>query len=594
MIRSLTMRRSLSLLLAVLVGGAACTGVEPPRSFVPAARSLPVEVSVEEVPAEDSWRVGYVLPAEVAGVEFPAGGGAFRAERWGVGLREGEASWHTDGGRERLCFTRPVRAFSAGFRTWEGPPGERPLHVALDGGDRLLSTGHLRIRPLARCDAEGAEPLAVEPEHRFTFATAADRTVRVAGESGPPELRGAQAGVGAASLYVSFGDRASGLEPVEGESAALLLDPGLPAWLREQAAADLPRLLERFAAVTGVPLPVRPLVRVTWGGADAPAGAAGRAASGTVLPGVLLVTVEGAGWTDPDEAARRDAFHALARHTFLLWADGHFPVDAGSGWLAEAAADWFALDAALAFGLRSEEAAARRPIEQANDCLVRLEGRSLREAAAADHRAARSCGALALDVAAGALRRTEPPTDVAQLFRRLFEHAAATGGYGAAAFVAGLRELGADRQAIDDLRRLIATAHESRTELFLQRLLGRAGVEAVPVPPEEAVATPETVAEAVRRAVGRCWCGAEATTSDPGDPGDPASACDPVATGEGVTAVAGSPLGEDPRAAWGHLEAAARGATLTVTLDGLETTLFCGPELFDPTWDALLAPAAPR
>ncbi len=587
MTRGLVMRPSLSLVLAVLLGGAACTGVEAPSPYGGAARSWPIEISVEEVPAQDAWRVGYVLPAEVAGVEFSAGGEPYRAARWGVGLGEGEATWYAAGGRERLCFSRPARAFSAGFLSWEGPPGDRPVTVTLENGGRLLSTGHLRVRPLSRCDAEGADPLPVEPEHRFTFATAEGRIVRIAGEAGTLELRGAAAGAGAASLYVGFGDLGGEPAAVESDSATLLLDPDLPGWFRDQTAADLPRLLERFAAVTGVPLPVRPLVAVAWGGAETPAGATDRAVSGTVLPGVLLVTAEGAGWLEPDEAARRDGFRALARQTLLLWARGHFPVDAESAWLAEAAADRFALDAALAFGIESEQEAARRPIERANDCLVRLGGRSLREAAEAGNRTARSCGAVALDVAAGALRRAEPPADLGLLFRRLFEHAAATGAYGAAPFVAGLRELGADPEAIDDLRRLIVARREVQTERFLQRLLGHAGVETVPVPPAEAVATPEAVAEAVRRAVGRCWCGAEA----PSDPADAGRACDPVATGEGVTAVAGTPLADDPSAAWHHLEAAARGAALTVTLDDLETTLFCGPELFDSTWDALLAPA---
>lgn len=565
--------------LAALVSGAACTGVEPPSPSARPARSLPIEVTVEEVPAQDAWRIGFVLPVEVAGVELPEADEPYRAARWGVGVGEGEATWYAGDGRERVCFSRPVRAFSAGFRTWAGPPGDRPLTVALDDGGRLLSTGHLRVRPLARCDAEGAEPLPVEPEHRFTFATAEGRAVRVAGEAGRTDLREPEAGAGAASLYVAFEDAASDFEAVGGESATLLLHPALPGWLREQAAADLPRILDRFAAVTGVALPARPLVLLTRGRGEEETG---RSVTGTALPGVLRVTLEGAGWSAPDEAARRDAFRALARNAFLLWARGQFPVAPRSAWIAEAAADRFALDAALAFGIESEAAGAaeRGPIEHANDCLVRLGGRSLRQAAAAGDEAGRACGAVALDVAAGALRRAEPPTDLAHLFRRLFEHSAAIGRYGDAPFVAGLRELGADAEAIEDLRRLILTGREARAELFFQRLLGHAGIETVPVPPEEALAAPETLAVAVRRAVGRCWCGEE------GEAG-----CDPVATGAAVGSVAGTPLADDPGAAWSHLAAAARGAALTVTLDGLETTLFCGPELLDPTWDALLAPS---
>jgi hypothetical protein len=589
-------RRSAEILaaLALLATSTSAPATALPGLFGSAGeRLLPIDVTVEEVPGEDVWNVAYVLPREVAGVEFVVDGDAFRAERWGVGLRQGEPVWHADRqrkGRERLCFTEPARAFSVGFRTWtDRLSNEHAPNVAFSAGSRLLFTGHLRVRPLTSCGATEASPLPGLPEHRFTFTTTEGRGVRVAGDAGSGSLRWTPpSGPDGEPVdtYVYFGD----LEPVESprgdEAATVLLDPGLPAWMRDEVADAVPRLVERFTDLTGTPLPLRPLVVVSWGGPHIEGERSGRSFSGATLPGVLVASAEGPGWLEADEAARREWFRHLARETFRLWSGGTFRPDDGSGWLSEAAADHFAVDAAAAFGRLTEAEAERWLIERANDCLVRLAGRSLREAADGSDEPApigvgHSCGAVALATAHGALRRAEPPSDLASLFRRLFEHAAATGAYGTAPFLGGLRELRADPEAVTEIRRLILTGQSTRAEVLLQRLLGHAGVRTVPVPPAEAAADPATLAEVVRRAVGRCWCGTEADGE-----------CDPVAIGKGVTAVGGEPLDAGLGAAWDRVTAAARGAELRVVLDGLDTTLFCGPELLDPTWSALLAPSS--
>ena len=567
----------LAALAALMSWGAGCAGLPSPDAGRD-ERALTVAIAVEEVPAEDAWRVWYSLGAPARGVEFLAPAAAFRHERWGVAVARGEASWEAEGGRERLCFSRPAQSFSASFRTWaEGPPGGRALHLAFGGTGRLLYTGHLLVRPLASCGAEAGPPEpAGDPAFRLTFQTTPERVIRVAGrtEAGALRWQPVAPGEGAAATYAFFGE----LEAVEGEAATLILDPGLPPPLAAELAAAVPRLVERFGAETATPLPSRPLVLVAWNG-DADAAPPFSAAA---LPGVLLATAAGPGWAEEGPEARGGWFDPLARALFQLWAGGVYPTEAESAWLAEAAAGHFAAQAAVALGVEDETEARRRLVERANDCLVRLEGRELLAAAGADSRAGSACGAVALAAADGALRRGDPPSGLAALFRRLFEHAAATGGFGTAAFFGGLRELGAEPGAVGDVRRLIRGG-AARGDLFLQTLLEHAGVATEPVPPGEATADPETLREAVRRAVGRCYCGT----------GEAAS-CEPAATGRELGAVAGEPVSADPLAAWERLRSAvARGGAIEVELAGEEVTLFCPQDTFDPTWDSLLRLAGP-
>lgn len=564
---------SLSLLLT---GGAGlgCAGLDLP---VPVRSERPphVAVSVEEVPGEDAWRVGYVLDRPVAGVEFVRARNAFRHERWSVAARGAEAEWQRDEGRERLCFSRPSGAFSVGFRSWFEPlPKDYELNVAFSEGSRLLYTGHLLVRPLDSCGEEEAPAAPSDAVHRFQLATSPGRAIRVLDLEGSGELawQPDPADGSAADTYVYFGN----LPAVEGEVATAILDPGLPEWMKAEMADVVPRLVARFTDATGKPLPFRPLLFVAWGGA----GGSGISFSGGTLPGLLLAAAEGPGWLEEGPEARRGWFHRIAHEVFHLWDGETYRPDEESEWLSEAAADHFAADAAIAFGVRSEADGRRWLVEQANDCLVRLGGRSLVAAAGgSDFRAWYSCGAVAMAAADGALRRATPPSGLADLFRRLFEHAAATGSYGTAAFLGGLQELRAEPAAVADLRKLIRTGGVAESDAFLQALLAHAGVAAERVAPEAAAADGRTLRDMVQRAVGRCWCGTgEAAT------------CDAAETGQGVSAVAGVAVGREPLAAWERLRSAvARGSELPVVLDGEEVSLFCAQDAFDPTWTTLLA-----
>ncbi|HEX6200399.1 MAG TPA: hypothetical protein VF150_09055 [Thermoanaerobaculia bacterium] len=580
MMLSAAVRFTAPLLAAAGACAAGCASLElplPERT----ERAPGVAITVEEVPAEDAWRVYYSLDAPAAGLELGGGGAPFRREAWGVAVAGAEASWRSAGGRERLCFSRPARVVSVSFRAGSVPPPEEPgLALAWSDGSRVLDTGHLLARPLESCDGEGGPPAAEDPAHRFTFRTTPGRAVRLPGAAAAGELRWEPpAGGGAAATWVYFG----AVEPVEGGAATVLLDPGLPTRLRSGLAEAVPRLAEDLGARADAAGPAPLFVLVAWGGEDGPGASIATAAR----PGVLLASARGAGWREEDGGERPDWHAGIARGLFRSRALAAPPPEEGAAWLPEAASEYLGSEAAVAYGGGDEAEAGRRLVARANDCLVRLGGRNLPAAAEADPEVWGSCGTVAMAAADGALRRGTPPRGLAALFGRLFEHAAATGGYDARAFLGGLQELGAEPRAVADLRWLLRGEGAAEGDRFLQRLLGHAGLRAQRVAPEDALAAgsvePDTLGAAVARALGRCYCGAGEGPS-----------CDPAATGRGASALAGEPIAADPRAAWDRLRAAiARGAALPVTLAGEEVTLFCTEDAYDPTWTSLLAPPEP-
>src|SRR5687768_12054523 len=130
-----------SLLLLLALGG--CAGLDlSPFDGAEAVPSAPrIAVAVREVPGEEVWQVGYALDRPAAGVEFVRDRTAFRRQRWNVRARGADATWQVAGGRERLCFSRPSRAFAVSFRTWtERLPKDYSLHVAFSDGSQLLYT----------------------------------------------------------------------------------------------------------------------------------------------------------------------------------------------------------------------------------------------------------------------------------------------------------------------------------------------------------------------------------------------------------------------------------------------------------------------
>lgn len=574
MMLSAAVRRTAPLLAAAGACAAGCASLElplPERT----ERAPGVAITVEEVPAEDAWRVYYSLDAPAAGLELAGGGAPFRREAWGVAVAGAEASWRSAGGRERLCFSRPARVVSVSFRAGSvQPPGEPGLALAWSDGSRVLDTGHLLARPLESCDGEGEPPAPGEPAFRFTFRTTPGRAVRLPGAAAAGELRWEPpAGGGAAATWVYFG----AVEPVGGGAATVLLDPGLPPGLLRGLAEVVPRLAQRLGAGADPAGPAPLFVLVAWSGEDGPGASLATAAR----PGVLLASARGAGWTGEGGGEGRDWAEGIARGLFLSRALTAPPPEEGAAWLPEAAAGYLASEAAVVHGGAAGAEAGGRLVARANDCLVRLGGRNLPAAAEADPAAWASCGAVVVAAADGALRRGTPPSGLAALFARLFEHAAATGGYDLRAFLGGLQELGAEPRAVADLRWLLRGDGVAEGDRFLQRLLAHAGVAADRVGPDEAPTEPETYAAVVARAVGRCYCGAGETAS-----------CDPAATGRQASFLGGEPIAADPRAAWDRLRAAiARGAALPVTLAGEEVTLFCTGDAYDPTWTSLLAPA---
>lgn len=546
-----------------------------------------VEVEVRERPGEDLWEVRYRLPEAAAGVEFVRGRHAFRRDLWGVA--PAGSTWAPATDRERLCFPSPVRHLAVSFRSdfAERAP-DRAVHARFGASGRLLHTGHLLVRPLASCAspepgsvgaraAGGAGPETALPPHRFRFLTDESRPIRVRDRTGDGSLAWNPDG-GEEETFVLFGAATAR----ESERATLVLDPSLPAWIAAQVEGLLPRLFDRYAAETGIALASRPLAILSFD----PEGS-GRSFEGGASPGVLVMSASGEGWVVETPEAARDGFLRLAREVFQLWGSAELTADEESGWLAEAAAELFALRAAWGLETVSYPEYEAALVDAANACLVALDGGPLLAApqgGALDTWA--TCGPVLLFAADRAVERGSPGQGgISLLFRRMFEEGRLAGGrYGTGVFLGWLDKLSGERDTVHALQRLVRRGVERGTDATFHALLARAGMKVALVAPEETADSP-ALAALLRRGLVRCACG----TASPETSADPD--CARFAPRHRLGRVGGVEVLADAPGAYGRFRGAALlGRPLEVATgdDPQSITLFCEREVLAAPFERFL------
>jgi hypothetical protein len=604
--------RSGSWLFAALASGlaslllAGCAALPAPFGGERRERLLTVQVEVAESPGEDAWSAIYRLPGPAAGVEMVRSrGGPFRGEHWSAAATGAQARWHRSGETERLCFDRPSSSFALSFRTDPRPRvKDYSLHVPYSDGGVLLYTGHLEVRPLSRCGEAEVEPVRGRVAHRWRFVAAPGRLVRVLEESGAGDLvwepTALDAGQG---TYVYFGPLAG----VETPRLTLVIDPGLPGWLGREVETLLPRLFDHFAAETAIELAFRPLLLLSFGGAEG----SGRSSHGGTLEGLIQVSLEGRGWLEESPAARRQWFRHLAHEAFHLWAGETLRPDHESEWLSEASAELFALEASRHFGVENDRQVEEILVDMANQCLLELEGAAL--LSAPERGAWRSfytCGPVILHVAGAAVERGGGATAVPQgvvgalaphgspglvtLFRHVFDEGLHQGGLlSTGLFLGWLDKLSGDRETVHHLQHLLRRGVERRADQYLLALLRQAGLSVSLVPLEEAQVQPELFRSLVAEALVRCACG------EGWEGGGDLALAEDLGPDECLILRGGAPLWRvdeidvhrEPRQAWARLRSSlALGHPLEILVGHRSDPLrlLCPPESLDGSFQGLL------
>ncbi len=185
--------------------------------------------------------------------------------------------------------------------------------------------------------------------------------------------------------YVVFG----ALRPIETPDMIGIVDPQLPAWIRELIERAVPSLFSRYTQELGRLPDLKPTLLVNWAGSTP--GMVSRA--GSALHGLISMTYEGSGMLEETRAQRDQSLWFIAHESAHFWLGQAVSYQfARDAWITEGGADLLAVravaetdpdyDPAPLLNKAIEDciALARRGVESARD--------------RGEHRAYYACGAV--------------------------------------------------------------------------------------------------------------------------------------------------------------------------------------------------------
>lgn len=186
--------------------------------------------------------------------------------------------------------------------------------------------------------------------------------------------------------YVLFGPA----EPVATESLAAIIDPALPGWIRRSLLHDTPLILAGYAEALGPAPGPKPTLMVSWAGATPRLTSMG----GSVLPGLIAMTYEGAGVVEENEAVRREGLWFIAHEGAHFWLGQAITYQySRDAWITEGGADLLAIRAAAAVDPGYDPRVALQAA--VDDCATLTVGRGVAAAEQRnEHRAYYACGAV--------------------------------------------------------------------------------------------------------------------------------------------------------------------------------------------------------
>lgn len=342
----------------------------------------------------DRWTVDYELALDRPAFAFVVS----------ALMREGRRPWRPDRWTVQTPGVEIARVGNYDvLRSVDGRPLPRRIRIAMTpmGGDLeaeyapslVFSDGSVALFSeqfdLIPLDtAQGALDLpadlnGVELPGGLTEATWRDR-------AGPVLFRGERRDTVTAAdaeTYVLFGD--AGLS--QGQAIATVVDPNLPAWLRDELERFTPRVMEHYAAHAGPRRGDKPTVMVSWSGPKE--GLSSMA--GSVLPNLIVIDFEGEGVLDPspEVLARARWFFGHEAAHFWLGSQGLRYEVARDAWITEGGADVMAVRALAALDPAYD---AREEFQrEIDDCIDLTTGKSIVTAAGrGELRTNYACGAV--------------------------------------------------------------------------------------------------------------------------------------------------------------------------------------------------------
>ncbi|MHA6721247.1 hypothetical protein ACX40Y_17570 [Sphingomonas sp. RS6] len=322
-----------------------------------------------------------------------------------------------------------------------------PFLMFSDGGVAVFD-GHYAVAPLASREAAAALPADL---NGVAFDSAPGRlTMR---DPGHVLLRGGvrtrssvRVDLDREPSYVYDGPAA----PIESAAFVGIVDPGLPAWIREQLDRFTPQLFALYRERLGPPAGGRPMAMVAWAGGGNP----GTSMGGSVLPGLVVMRIAGQQTLAPNPAVMNRLRWFFGHESAHFWMGQTVSYTRRSeAWITEGAADMLAIRASER--LVPDFDTQRQLQREVDDCIAGSAGKSLAGASErGEGRTNYACGAALLIAVEGAVRR-DTKADLFDWMRGLIDANRADGKVSEADWLAAFDAVVADAAQREAVRAFI-------------------------------------------------------------------------------------------------------------------------------------------
>lgn len=443
----------------------ASTPTIPAPPPTPAQPDPPIQFTVTHLVADDAWEVRWKFREPTAGILFDRRQPANRHETWKPGDNQ---TWVKEGEHEliKTLDGKPANEFSARFPSDPRITGRAPpLNVHFTDGSRLLFTAQVGAHALEpctpRCDRRGLG----EPRVWQFRSSDPARTLRVTDTAAPGALTWNEPRGDVRGTYLYSGS----IKAIDAGPFAMVVDPGLPAWLADATRRVFPELFKFHSDRTGIALDFRPVVFAARTDPNDP----GQALHGRTLPAVLQLAASGDAWSTPNADRTAIWFEFLAHESFHLWNAqlARRSPDQRDEWISEGSSMYQAALALRHAGLLDEPSFTKRITTAASACMRKLKGPLFHDLA---EPAYYDCGQLVHFLVD---RKLAGSGGVHAVLAATFEHARKHGHYATADWLAKLDSRAGDPAFMRDIRQILDKGLGPDPAKLVQRLLKDAGLD---------------------------------------------------------------------------------------------------------------------
>jgi hypothetical protein len=350
------------------------------------------QVRIEVTRSGDNWIAEFNFDRPVATWVFPRsnvtaeGGDPFRQASWDVETRG--VKLQRRGSYDAFVADRgdlPLKVRVRFSPVAERLQADYPPALQFTDGSVALYVAQFDLFPMDSASKVRTLPsdlnnqIVPAAELRYVFRDA----------SGPVLLEGKRIPVANTTdkdTYILFG----ATRPIETPYMMGVLDPELPAWIKESLSAAVPALLSRYTQELGRLPDGKPTIMISWAGPTP--GIVSRA--GSALHGLIVMTYEGTGMLTETREQRAQGLWFIAHEAAHFWLGQTVSYQyARDAWITEGGADLLAIrSVAEADPGYDPNVELNRSIE---DCIALTKRRGVAGARERnEHRAYYACGAV--------------------------------------------------------------------------------------------------------------------------------------------------------------------------------------------------------